>query len=690
MDNFKISIRVSIISLFILLLSIVGGVIIALNHYALDRILLTTSRALIEQTSTLIKQRLQLYLQPLDHHLIETGHLINLQVINPNDKAQFNGYLYELANHNPDIYGAYWSTPDGDFYAIDRENHNKLMLQSITRSQQPPSNTRYELASNAKVINTISQTDLSYDPRLRPWYQAAKQTGKAIWTRVYSFHLFANQPYTLPGITAAIPVYNEKHQLRGIFGIDLTIANLAKFIASLKTTPHTIIYITDQHNYIVAFHSADQHTDLIGKQLTMELAQQFHIPLPPRNFEKSNNSILTYKIADKEYFASHQSLTYSTGNTWHITIIEPADDIFAPLKQASVRTLLLTIISLLGGIMIVRYISQHISDPIIQLANEAKAITELNLNNPVSPSHTLIKETSYMNDAFAAMRSSLKSFQRYVPSSLVKNLISTNKIAEVGGENVELSFLFSDIKNFTQLAEQTEPQRLMQFLSEYFEAMTDTVINGYGTLDKYIGDAVMAFWNAPLPDPQHALHACQTAVAMLEKLQQLNQNWRSRGLAELEIRIGINTGHAVVGNVGSEERLSYTAIGDSVNLGSRLESLNKFYGTHIIVSQMTYELVKSHFTFRLLDHVAVRGKQQGIAIYELVTNTATETLAAYQMRFNEAFNLYQQGNWQQSLRLFEALATAYPDDKVAILFIERIKWLIETKPTDWNGTWRMD
>ncbi len=685
---FKISIRISIITLFVLLLGLVGTLIISINHFTLNQILLRTSKDLMQDASSLIKHRLQLYLLPLDRNIIEAGNLISRGVIDPNNKAQFGMYLYELINDNPDIYGVYWGTMAGDFYGIDRESTHKLTLQHIVRSKQPPSNTRYEFDNNGQIKKTTSLKDTDYDPRTRLWYQTAAQAKHLIWTDIYPFHLFSGQSYSLPGITAAIPIYNARQQLLGILGIDLTINQLTKFINSLIVTKNSIIYITDQFNHLVAFRKPDEATHFVGQALTPELIQQLEIPLPASGLSDKASTIIGYHINKKEYFATYQPLTHDAGNTWHITIIVPKDDIVGPLKRASLQAFILAIISLLAGIMVVRYISQRISHPIIQLADEAKAITELNLTQPTTI-NTVIKEISYMNEAFSAMRSSLKSFQRYVPSSLVKKLISSGKIAEVGGENRELSFLFSDISNFTHLAEHTEPRRLMQFLSEYFETMTQSVIQANGTLDKYIGDAIMAFWNAPLPISNHALHACQTAVDMLNRMQALNQQWNHQGLPKLAIRIGINSGFAIVGNVGSRERLNYTAIGDNVNLGSRLEALNKIYGTHIIVSQATYERVKNHFTFRFLDQVAVRGKEQGVAIYELVTDT-TINFGVYQPQFRSAFNNYQQGDWKQSLSQFEKLAERYSNDQLAKLFIKRCKWLIETNPAQWDGIWRME
>lgn len=691
-NKFKISIRISIISLFILLLGSIGTIIIAINHFTLNSILLSSAKNLMQEVNTNINNRLLTYLLPLRHDLLEASNLLSKGVVSPTKPKYLNYLLFEIINHNNDIYGVYFATPEGNFYGIDRESGNKLTLQHIIRSKQAPYNIRYALDQNGEIIKETHLKDLSYDPRKRPWYQMALFKKRAIWTDIYEFHLFnSNQSYFLPGITAAAPVYNSHGKLLGVIGIDLTISRLMQFIRSLDLTKNTIIYIINQYNHLVAFRGDMNHQDvaaaenLIGKKLTPSLMKQLRIPVSEELISHSSSTAKRYHIAGREYFIINEPIIHGDNNIWYVTIIVPAADIVGVLKDVSIVSLILTIFSLLCGIFIVRYISQRISLPIIKLANEAKAITELDLTQP-KPTRTIIKEISYMDATFDTMRNSLRSFQRYVPSSLVKNLVKSRKLAEIGGESMELSFLFSDIKNFTHLAESIEPQRLTHILSAYFETMTQAVILSHGTLDKYIGDAVMAFWNAPLPVENHALQACQTAIDMRSRLKVLNQYLRHESLPELEIRIGINTGLAIVGNVGSQERLSYTAIGDNVNLSSRLEALNKVYGTHIIVSEKTYELVKEYFTFRLLDHVAVRGKEKGVIIYQLVADDA-KLDTDYQPRFLKAFELYQQGDWEQSHALFVTLAIAYPDDPIPSVFIKRCQWLMETKPASWNGIW---
>jgi adenylate cyclase len=386
----KISIRISIITLFVLLLGFIGALIIGINHFTLDKILLRTSQTLIQEASSLLKHRLELYLLPLGRDIIEAGNLLAKGVIDPNNSTQFNNYLYEAIDHNPDIYGVYWGTPTGDYYGIDRESQNKLALEYIIRSATPNRNIRYELDENGQTQKTSALPNIDYDPRTRPWYQAAVREQQLIWTDIYQFHLFTGQSYSLSGITAAIPIYNQQKQLMGVFGIDLTIDKMEKFINSLAITPNSLIYITDQANRLVALHNRKDASNLVGKELTPELIKALELPIPAEGLLEKSSKIIRYQINEQEYFAAYQPLTHGTGNTWHITIIVPSSDIIGPLKKASLLAMILAIISLIGGIFIVRYISKRISQPIIQLANEAKAITELNIKQH-KPVKTIIK-----------------------------------------------------------------------------------------------------------------------------------------------------------------------------------------------------------------------------------------------------------------------------------------------------------
>ena len=211
-----------------------------------------------------------------------------------------------------------------------------------------------------------------------------------------------------------------------------------------------------------------------------------------------------------------------------------------------------------------------------------------------------------------------QSFQYYLSPEVVEEVIANPDKLKLGGAKKEMTVLFSDIRGFTTLSEKIEPEKLVSLLNEYFTAMTEVILRSGGVLDKFIGDAIMAFWGAPQDEPEHAHRACEAALAMMEQLEILKKNWACRGWPEINIGVGINSGQMIVGNMGSEKRFDYTVIGDNVNLASRLESLNKQYSTNIIISQFTYEKVKDYFEAESLDEVKVKGKDTAVKIYKLI------------------------------------------------------------------------
>jgi adenylate cyclase len=213
-------------------------------------------------------------------------------------------------------------------------------------------------------------------------------------------------------------------------------------------------------------------------------------------------------------------------------------------------------------------------------------------------------------------------FGRYVPRDVCEQLIANPALAELGGRRREMTVLFSDIRGFTTLTEQGQAEEIVAQLNEYFSRMVEVLFRHRGTLDKFVGDMVMALFGAPLDDPEHPDHAVQAALDMAHELGELNSRWMAEGRLPLDIGIGINTGEMIAGNIGSAAIMSYTVIGDAVNLGARLESLNKQYGTRIIISEMTRARLAGRYDLRPLGEVVVKGKSQPVAIYEVRVETA--------------------------------------------------------------------
>ena len=274
-----------------------------------------------------------------------------------------------------------------------------------------------------------------------------------------------------------------------------------------------------------------------------------------------------------------------------------------------------------------------------------------------------------------------KAFSSYVSAELVDEIVKNPDRLKLGGEKREVSILFSDIRGFTTLSESLTPEELVRLLNEYLAPMTRIVMEEKGTLDKFIGDAVMAIYNAPLNVAGHAGRACRSALAMLDRLGELNAEFGARGLPPLDIGIGINTGEAVVGNMGADMRFDYTAIGDNVNLASRLEGLNKYYGTHVLVSESTRSQAEGHF-FREVDLVRVKGKNEPVAVYELLRERGQA-----ESPFDRALALYRAEDFFGASELFAGIA-AGAGDRVSELYLERCREFIATPPqAGWDGVY---
>jgi len=219
-------------------------------------------------------------------------------------------------------------------------------------------------------------------------------------------------------------------------------------------------------------------------------------------------------------------------------------------------------------------------------------------------------------------------FGRYVSKDVYAQLVANPSLANLGGKRRQMTVLFSDIRGFTTVSEQGQPEEIVHLLNEYFTRMVDIVFRHRGTVDKFVGDMVMALFGAPLDVADHARCAVEAALEMIDELHRLNAGWAQEGRGPIDIGIGINTGPMIAGNIGSEQIMSYTVIGDAVNLGSRLESLNKTYGTHIIISDATRKAIGPGFELRPLGDVVVKGKTLPVAIFEVVGRSGSAAAVA--------------------------------------------------------------
>ncbi len=372
----------------------------------------------------------------------------------------------------------------------------------------------------------------------------------------------------------------------------------------------------------------------------------------------------------------------------------------ADIEVSHVRHLLLrslwhTVAIMFGGFVLVSvftyWITTKVSRDLDAVVRETNRIARFELESHPMPESRIL-EVEHLIRSVEDMKSGLRSFRKYVPADLVRELILSGREARLGGQRAELTVFFSDIVGFTRMSEGLTPEELVAHVGEYLGEMGDVVLRERGTLDKFIGDAVMAFWGAPSENPLHAIDACRAALACQARLAVLRERWVVQHRPAIHARIGLNCGPVVVGNLGSDKRLDYTVIGDTVNVASRLEGLNRFYGTSILIGESVKEAAGEAIVARLVDQVAVKGRDAGVKVYELLALREEGTSGVFidleHLAF-EAWSAYALRKWEEAGRWWREILRLRPDDGPAKVLLERLEAVrTKTYHGDWDPTWR--
>jgi adenylate cyclase len=343
--------------------------------------------------------------------------------------------------------------------------------------------------------------------------------------------------------------------------------------------------------------------------------------------------------------------------------------------------------ALVVAIVLGYLLANRVARPLRAIARDLERVGRFELSAEPVPS-SFVQETAVVSGATERMKASLRSFARYVPTDLVRELLAHGEEARLGGQTRCLTLYFSDIQGFTSISERLPPMAVVAYLAEYLDEMTAIVNAHQGTVDKFMGDGILAFFNAPRDVPDHAAQGCRAALRAQERLAALGPRWTAEGKTAFRARIGLHTGEVVVGNIGTPERFAYTVIGDAVNLASRLESLSKVYGTSILGSDELRAAAGTGFEWRRLDRVAVVGRTEGTLVGELLGETGAvpaDVLAARD-RYEEALAAYFARRFADAAVGFRAAAAARPTDKAAPLMALRADDLArDPPPPAWDG-----
>ena len=370
----------------------------------------------------------------------------------------------------------------------------------------------------------------------------------------------------LPGITCANPRFSKDGKLLGVLTVDFNLNFLSDFIGQLQFGKHGKVFMFDRDRHVIAYPGLrlieNEGHGAQGKLLTeADISDPVFQSFLARQESKDEEQFPVIE-AGQRYVAGYRRLKVSGGPTWFLGAYAPESDFLGVLTQNRRAAFAVAVVALCIGLLFTMILARRISVPLTRLASEMQEVGDFQLTvRP--PMKTIFKEVATMDESLLNMKGSLRSFSYYVPRDLVRAMLESGQEATLQGQSREMTVYFSDIAGMTSIAETMPPDQLVQLLSRYFDEMTQVVAAQGGTVDKFIGDAIMAFWGAPVPTADHAARACETALRSQRKLAELRALPDGSGLANIRARIGIATGDVLVGNVGSHDRFNYTVMGDT-------------------------------------------------------------------------------------------------------------------------------
>jgi len=684
--QFAVSLRFSILSIFITLFIITVVLIISFVTFRFEKLLEYTSFSLMNQISTSVVENIKDEMNPIQIQSLFVAELIERGVLNPDKEELFVKYILEIFKALPILESAYWGDEYGNAIVVKKDNNGLITSEIYSQTSSVITHHTHQYDLNGKLIATIASSDVKFDPRSRPWYISAERAKHTTWTDVFITRL---NPSLV--ITAVTPVYNHDAGLRGVVGLTIQLSELFNLLTQQQISPNGFAYIVTKDGKLIAYPGAKSNNKNTFMPEIHSVAQPWIIKSLDY-YNATGQEKFNLEFNGKVYLFNYKTIPIIEHNDWLIGVVVPKTDLTNKLEQINFITIINCLVILFFCLIVVSKVVTRIVNPVKILVREANKIKHFDLSSDVNIK-SRIKEVIDLSRAFQALKQGLRSFQKYVPKILINQLIETHEDVRIGGTRKELTVLFSDVKDFTAIAETMNPNQLMIYMCEYFEEMTKIISNERGTIDKYIGDSIMAFWGAPLPEKFSSQQAVYAALTCQNKLDQLNAKWVKQGRPILMTRIGIHAGDAIVGNLGSSERLNYTALGDTINIASRLEKLNKIYGTKIIVSDTVYKEVCNQFIFRMIDCVTIRGKMNSTNIYELVCENIAEIsfdIYNYRTVFTYGFSAYQHREWDHAIEYFKQCISIYSGDTIAPIFIKRCEQFKIHPPLDpWNGIWKL-
>ncbi|MGV7215079.1 adenylate/guanylate cyclase domain-containing protein [Bradyrhizobium sp. UFLA05-112] len=672
----RVGFRTSVITLFIAAVLLIGLTLVYLSFARVSAITQTAAGTFIDKVAQLGADRIDTQFRNVRDNLAILGGLPSIQSAEIDDNSRLYGLMAAMLRNNEPLFNLYVGYEDGSFLELDvidragpsfraslhASEDAVFRLVVISHTGASPQTAVTSLLSDNLIPVADMPAPTDYDPRQRPWYVDAFRAEGTLLTGPYVFFATGS-----PGYTLRMPLTEGR---RGVVAGDILLARSEMLLNQQRLGSSGLAFLFNDDGRIVA------HPQM------SELVESFHGrggDLPKIDAIKLAGLPAAIQSSKQEQ-TRHQFITDATGRTYvaafhkidsagaanvRLAVIAALDEFYSEII-AERRTLFATALAFVGAMVpFAFWIGSLMARSLRELARQTDEIQRFQMVDR-RRLRSVITEIDDLGRSVSTMRTVVRNFSSFVPKQIVRQLIESGTALTLGGTRREITVLFSDVADFTAKTERADPSQVMIYTSRYFAALSSTIMDRHGTIDKFIGDAVMAFWNAPIDDPDHAVNGCRAALACLSRNEELNESFEREGWPAYTTRFGLHTGDAVVGNVGSHDRMNYTAFGATINLASRLEGLNKNYGTRVLVSEAVRKRAQDLFLFRNVDRIKPKGFAEAVAIFELrceqIGDFAAE--AAFCRRWDEVYGLLSQDH-ARALSAISAFLRDYPDDRVA-------------------------
>ncbi len=598
------------------------------------------------------------------------------------DKREFV-FLSQL-QAQPNISWMFFGWPDGNFFASHRLGDGGLEMIEIDSAirDRMLRKDRYIFIPGDIQFEERTFTETAYDPREHAWFENFMGLSSAGWIEVRDL---PDSDKTIYAYAGPIDVNRTR---QGVLAVAIETDRLSRFLATLAPGEFGAAFILNADGKVIAVPDAqaDETTPARmgeGKLYEAAMISGERLLADP---ETNSPGTLTKRIViDGVPYAV--ALTPLGFYGWRVATVIPEAAFLSSIDETLINLIyVLIIVVVVATGLAIWLIRSIVANPLSRIAEDLGKIERFDVER-IARRPSKLSELENLSAATASMAAGLSAFRKYVPTDLVRMLVAEGIKTQPGGDVKQISVLFCDVTGFTGMSEKLGP-KIVHLMEPFFSAASAAIIQNGGTIDKFIGDAVMAFWGAPRKDANHAVHACRAALDLVAAVDA--SGIKDEAGNPLRVRIGLNSGDALVGNIGSKERLNYTAIGDVVNVASRLEGANKDYGTLILIGPETRRQAADAIVVRELDTVAVFGRAEELVIYELIAMQDEIKGSLVWIRlYEQGLRHYRAKQFERAISAFEAADLARNGDPASVAMAARAKSLLDKPPTeDWRAVSR--